>query len=844
MAIEKISPGMQQYLDIKKDYPDAFLMFRMGDFYELFYEDAEKAAHLLELTLTSRNKNAEKPIPMAGVPYHSAQIYVDQLIEAGYKVAIAEQMEDPKLAKGVVKREVVQVLTPGTATNSQEDKTSNNFLTAIAQSAGGYSFAYIDLATGELKVSYFSDLDDIINECLTLNTKELILDEALIVDLEMIKKRLNILISVRTVEILSEELDTLVSKIEIGVRPALNLLLNYVSKTQMRHLSHIKPAEFYTAEQFLKIDYFSKYNLELTKTIRHGKKQGTLFWLLDETKTAMGTRLLKQWIERPLIQKKQIIARQAIVEVLLNHFFERSDLEESLKGVYDLERLASRVAFGNANPKDLLQLKHSLYQVPNIIAILRNIDHPALNYLTNQLNELPELADLIERGIADDASNIITEGGIIKTGYNTDLDVFREAGRDGAKWISDIEQKEKANTGIKNLRIDYNRKDGYFFHVTQSQLHAIPDYFFRKATLKNSERFGTDELAKIEGIILEARDKSTDLEYRLFLTLREQVETYITPLQKLALKISEIDCLQSLAKVAENYHYVKPEMVEFGHLLEISEGRHAVVEKVLGPNTYVPNSIKMAENETIELITGPNMSGKSTYMRQLALMVILAQIGSFVPAASAKLPIFDAIYTRIGASDDLISGQSTFMVEMMEANLAVRNATAQSLILFDELGRGTATYDGMALAQSIIEYLHDNVGAKTLFSTHYHELTILGQTLSGLKNVHVSTLEEDGNVTFLHKMVSGPADKSYGIHVAQIAGLPSVVLNRAQIILNELENTEQMLKLPVATPADEQLSLFAEDSDDELMSEIRDFDLMHATPLDAMTFIANLQKKY
>jgi DNA mismatch repair protein MutS len=611
----------------------------------------------------------------------------------------------------------------------------------------------------------------------------------------------------------------------------------------MRHLSHIKPAEFYTAEQFLKIDYFSKYNLELTKTIRHGKKQGTLFWLLDETKTAMGTRLLKQWIERPLIQKKQIIARQAIVEVLLNHFFERSDLEESLKGVYDLERLASRVAFGNANPKDLLQLKHSLYQVPNIIAILRNIDHPALNHLTDHLNELPELADLIERGIADDAPNVITEGGIIKTGYNADLDVFREAGRDGAKWISDIEQKEKANTGIKNLRIDYNRKDGYYFHVTQSQLDSIPDYFFRKATLKNSERFGTDELAKIEGIILEARDKSTDLEYRLFLALREQVETYIAPLQKLALKISEIDCLQSLAKVAENYHYVKPEMIEFGRSLEIIEGRHAVVEKVLGPNTYVPNSLEMNENETIELITGPNMSGKSTYMRQLALMVILAQIGSFVPAASAKLPIFDAIYTRIGASDDLISGQSTFMVEMMEANLAVRNATAQSLILFDELGRGTATYDGMALAQSIIEYLHDNVGAKTLFSTHYHELTVLGQTLSGLKNVHVSTLEEDGNVTFLHKMIAGPADKSYGIHVAQIAGLPSAVLDRAQVILNELENTEQLAQSAGETIADEQLSLFIDDSKDELLNEVRSFDLMHATPIDAMTFIANLQKK-
>ncbi|MDR1567153.1 MAG: DNA mismatch repair protein MutS [Streptococcaceae bacterium] len=840
MAKEKISPGMQQYLDIKKDYPDAFLMFRMGDFYELFYDDATKAAHLLELTLTSRNKNAQIPIPMAGVPHHSAQIYIDQLVAAGYKVAIAEQMEDPKLAQGVVKREVVQVLTPGTVVDN-DDQTSNNFLTAAARYGENFTFAYVDLVTGELKATYLNDLDEVINECLNLNTKELVLDEALMIDLEVIKKRLNILISTRSIEMLTGELSCLLEDSDEMYQSVLSLLLGYVSTTQMRQLPHIKPVKIYAAEQFLKLDYFSRYNLELTKTIRHGKKQGTLFWLLDETKTAMGTRLLRQWIERPLISRSQILARQAIVATLLEHFFERSDLEESLKGVYDLERLASRVAFGNANPKDLLQLKHSLYQVPRIKAILESIADTSLERLTAALEALPELVSLIENGIDDEANNTITDGGVIKAGFNAELDVFREAMNNGAKWISEIEQKERENTGIKNLRIDYNRKDGYYFHVTQSNLSQIPEYFYRKATLKNSERFGTGELAKLEGTILEARDQSSDLERRLFLEIRAQVERFIAPLQQLALTLAEVDCLQSFAKVAENYQYTKPEMVEFGKVIDIKEGRHAVVEKVLGANQYIPNSIEMRENETIELITGPNMSGKSTYMRQLALMVIMAQIGSFVPSDSAVLPIFDAIYTRIGASDDLISGQSTFMVEMMEANRAVRHATSQSLILFDELGRGTATYDGMALAQSIIEYLHHHIGAKTLFSTHYHELTVLGETLDGLKNVHVSTLEENGTVTFLHKMVAGPADKSYGIHVAQIAGLPQAVLARAQVILDELENdsgkVEQLVK------KEEQLQLFAP-ADDELKQAIESFNLMNTTPLEAMNFIAELQQKY
>lgn len=835
---EKISPGMQQYLDIKKDYPDAFLLFRMGDFYELFYEDAVNAAQILELTLTSRNKNSAQPIPMAGVPHHAATEYIDKLVNLGYKVAVAEQMEDPKKAVGIVKRAVTQVITPGT-TIDHANAVDNNFLVAIEQQEQRFALSYMDLSTGEFKVTVLQDFSAVVGEIASLKAREVVigflLDES---QKKILDKQMNLL--------LSEQLDlpeTL--QMEHGDLSAIEeqvalKLLAYVKRTQMRDLSHLQEVEHYEIKDFLQMDFATKTSLELTVNKRENKKHGTLYWLLDETKTAMGTRMLRTWIERPLISEVAIAKRMAIVQLFLDHFFERSDLIEALKGVYDLERLASRVSFGKALPVDFLQLAHSLSNVPAIKNILELLPQEQMKQLIERLDALPELADLIHQSISEEASRTITEGGIIKTGYHPQLDKYREALENGTSWIAQLEATEKARTGISTLRIDYNRKDGYYFHITQSQLDSVPEHFFRKATLKNSERFGSQELTEIEEIMLEAREKSSILEYELFMSVRDQTEQYISRLQALAKTIAEIDCLQSLAVVAEKQGYVRPVLTENSRHVEIKAGRHAVVEAVMGAQEYVPNDIALPEQTDIQLITGPNMSGKSTYMRQFALTVIMAQIGSFVPAESAALPIFDAIFTRIGASDNLISGESTFMVEMSEANHAIQKATSRSLIIFDELGRGTATYDGMALAQAIIEYVHEHIGAKTLFATHYHELTELDQTLEHLDNVHVATLEQNGNVTFLHKITEGPADKSYGIHVAKIAGLPSDLLERADLILQKLENKPLPAKKVEAQ--EEQLSLFDIDENySEIIDKLKDLNVDNMTAREALNFLWELK---
>lgn len=835
---ENISPGMQQYLDIKKDYPDAFLLFRMGDFYELFYEDAVNAAQILELTLTSRNKNSAQPIPMAGVPHHAATEYIDKLVNLGYKVAVAEQMEDPKKAVGIVKRAVTQVITPGT-TIDHANAVDNNFLVAIEQQEQRFALSYMDLSTGEFKVTVLQDFSAVVGEIASLKAREVVigflLDES---QKKILDKQMNLL--------LSEQLDlpeTL--QMEHGDLSAIEeqvalKLLAYVKRTQMRDLSHLQEVEHYEIKDFLQMDFATKTSLELTVNKRENKKHGTLYWLLDETKTAMGTRMLRTWIERPLISEVAIAKRMAIVQLFLDHFFERSDLIEALKGVYDLERLASRVSFGKALPVDFLQLAHSLSNVPAIKNILELLPQEQMKQLIERLDALPELADLIHQSISEEASRTITEGGIIKTGYNPQLDKYREALENGTSWIAQLEATEKARTGISTLRIDYNRKDGYYFHITQSQLDSVPEHFFRKATLKNSERFGSQELTEIEEIMLEAREKSSILEYELFMSVRDQTEQYISRLQALAKTIAEIDCLQSLAVVAEKQGYVRPVLTENSRHVEIKAGRHAVVEAVMGAQEYVPNDIALPEQTDIQLITGPNMSGKSTYMRQFALTVIMAQIGSFVPAESAALPIFDAIFTRIGASDNLISGESTFMVEMSEANHAIQKATSRSLIIFDELGRGTATYDGMALAQAIIEYVHEHIGAKTLFATHYHELTELDQTLEHLDNVHVATLEQNGNVTFLHKITEGPADKSYGIHVAKIAGLPSDLLERADLILQKLENKPLPAKKVEAQ--EEQLSLFDIDENySEIIDKLKDLNVDNMTAREALNFLWELK---
>ena len=829
---------MQQYLDIKQDYPDAFLLFRMGDFYELFYDDAVNAAQILELTLTSRNKNSENPIPMAGVPHHAAAEYIDKLVDLGYKVAVAEQMEDPKKAVGIVKRAVTQVITPGTTIDTA-NSVDNNFLVAIDFKDKHYALSYMDLSTGEFKVTELSEFSAVVGEIASLKAREIVagftLDES---QLKVFERQMNLLIS-EQIEI-PENLLIDLSGLTALENQVASKLLAYVKETQMRDLSHLQEVEHYEIKDFLQMDFATKSSLELTANKRENKKHGTLYWLLDETKTAMGTRMLRSWIDRPLVSNSAIQKRMEIVQIFLDHFFERSDLIEALKGVYDLERLASRVSFGKAVPVDFLQLANSLSNVPAIKNILGMLNEAPLEELKSQLDEIPELSGLINSAISENASRTITEGGIIKKGYNAQLDKYREALENGTSWIAKLEADEKAKTGISTLRIDYNRKDGYYFHITQSQLNSVPEHFYRKATLKNSERFGSQELTEIEEIMLEAREKSSSLEYDLFMGLRTETEQYIGRLQALAKTIAEIDCLQSLSVVAEKQGYIRPTLTDGSRIVEIKGGRHAVVEAVMGAQEYVPNDIELPEQTDIQLITGPNMSGKSTYMRQFALTVIMAQIGSFVPAETANLPIFDAIFTRIGASDNLISGESTFMVEMSEANHAIQKASSRSLIIFDELGRGTATYDGMALAQAIIEYVHDHIGAKTLFATHYHELTDLDEALDHLDNVHVATLEQNGNVTFLHKITEGPADKSYGIHVAKIAGLPQPLLERADLILQKLEKKP----LPAKKVADEQeqLSLFDfTENSSEIIEKIKRQNVDNMTAREALNFLWELK---
>ena len=706
----------------------------------------------------------------------------------------------------------------------------------------------MDLVTGEFQVTTLNDFSMVCGEIRNLRAREVVLGYELPEQEERVfVSQMNLLLS--HVETALDDVQLLGDQLSELEKKTAGKLLQYVHQTQMRELSHLKKAHHYEICDFLQMDFATKASLDLTENARTGKKHGSLYWYLDETKTAMGGRLLRSWIQKPLVDLKRIRERQDIIQVFMDHFFERSDLTDSLKGVYDIERLASRVSFGKINPKDLLQLGDTLGHVPTIKSILLGIGDPVLDVLIARLDELPELHRLITSAIAPEASAVITEGNIIRTGFDEQLDQYRVVLRDGTGWIAEIEAKEREASGITGLKIDYNKKDGYYFHVTNSQLSHVPAHFFRKATLKNSERFGTEELARIEGDMLEAREKSANLEYTIFMRIREEVGKYIQRLQQLAQAIATVDVLQSLASVAESQQLNRPLFHE-ERRIAIDKGRHPVVEKVMGAQSYIPNSIFMDEERDIQLITGPNMSGKSTYMRQLAIIVILAQIGSYVPAQKAELPIFDAIYTRIGAADDLVSGQSTFMVEMMEANHAIRKATPQSLILFDELGRGTATYDGMALAQSIIEYIHDRTGAKTLFATHYHELTALSETLSRLENVHVATLERDGQVTFLHKIESGPADKSYGIHVAKIAGLPEELLKRADAILTKLEGQAQQVPLADATPKKEvssqvaeQMSLFEEEAENTVITELKNLDLYNMTPMEVMMAVAELKKK-
>ena len=883
--MKQYTPMIQQYLRIKADYQDAFLFFRLGDFYELFFEDAVKASRELEITLTSRDGGAGERIPMCGVPYHSAQSYIETLVNRGYKVAICEQMEDPKKAKGMVRREVVQLITPGTM---MEGKTiqagENNYITSISSFEDGtFGFIFCDLSTGENKVTLISDgFEEVLNELSTVGTKEVVVAPSFSEEWQaLIKERGVVTISFEENEKISPQFERLLEEIrQEKIKKTTARLFNYLYRTQKRSLDHLQKVETYQIRQYMKIDYFSKRNLELTETIRTKGKKGSLLWLLNETMTAMGARLLKQWIDRPLLSKPAIEERLDIVETLKNSFIEREELRERLKKVYDIERLAGRVAFGNATPRDLVSLKTPLRQIPHIIQLLQSIPDKKIQKRADRLDPCEDLADLIDAAIVDQPPVTIKEGNIIRDGYNEQLDEYRDASKNGKQWIRDLEQREREITGIKSLKVGYNRVFGYYIEVTKPNLHLLPEdrNYERKQTLANAERFITPELKEKERLILEAEEKIVELEYELFTRIRDHVKGYIDQLQMLAKEISELDCLQCFAHISEERMYTRPSFTN-DRSLSIKTGRHPVVEKVMNLQSYVPNDCYMDRDREILLITGPNMSGKSTYMRQIALTAILAQMGCFVPADEAKLPIFDQIFTRIGASDDLFSGQSTFMVEMLEAKNAITGATENSLILFDEIGRGTSTYDGIALAQAMIEYIHDKIGAKTLFSTHYHELTVLEQKLPKLKNIHVTAMEKDGNVVFLHKIKEGSADKSYGIHVAKLADLPDSIIERAEEILTGLENKrDQENETPVAPDglsqdigqdpltgnkdkkeldrdiSEEPVQLsffgFAEeenlrtmDREKKVLQELKSLNLLEMTPLDAMNSLYRLQKK-
>lgn len=880
------TPMMKQYQDIKKQYPDAFLFYRLGDFYEMFGDDAVRGSQLLELTLTTRNRKSKNPVPMCGVPHHAVQNYIDILIDKGFKVAICEQMEDPKLAKGMVKREVIQLVTPGTNIDMRAGEAGdNNYLTAVHEQDGRYGFAYVDLSTGELRCAVLEDVDGLVNEMAGLRTREVVVDAGVSQKTLDAFGRLCVLVSHQDDAEPSAELSYASQDIESELeQEVLNHLLTYVVATQKRTLSHLQKAVHYEPACFLKLDHYARRNLELLQNARTGKKAGTLLWLLDETKTAMGARMLKQWIARPLIRQNQIREREKIVADQMNHYFERSSLQDELKQVYDLERLAGRVAFGSVNGRDLVQLRTSLSHIPQIRYVLEELNGEGIyDGILERMDPVRDVFELLDRAVDDDPPVSVTEGGVIRAGYNEELDRYTDAMRNGKKWLAELEASEREKTGIHNLKIGFNRVFGYYIEVSKANIAKLPEgRYERKQTLVNAERFITPELKEKEDLILGAESKAFDLEYRLFVEIREKVGGQIARLQKLASAVAELDCLQSFADVSEDNHFVCPELSDGGHDIEIRDGWHPVVERVLGRQSYVPNDVLMPEGRDILLITGPNMSGKSTYMRQLALTVIMAQIGCFVPAKSARLPVFDQIFTRIGAADDLISGESTFMVEMKETNEALKNATENSLLLFDEIGRGTATYDGMALAQAIIEYVHDRVGAKTLFSTHYHELTALDGELGHLENIHVGAVERNGELVFLHKMQEGPADKSYGIHVARLAGMPESLLERADVILKRLEGgpgpqpvcagrpekaekreqekqqTEtRQTEASAVSEEDVQLSLFAEPEEEkkpkkkekasgraeEIAAELEEADLMSMTPMDVMLMVYKWQQK-
>ena len=775
----KYTPMIEQYLKIKKEYQDMFLFYRLGDFYEMFFEDAVRASKILEITLTARDGGAEK-IPMCGVPFHSSAGYIDTLVNNGYKVAICEQVSEPGQGK-IVERKVVQVITPGTYMN-YKNYDENNFLGSAYVKDNNIYFAFCDIMTGDSRCTILKTMEDLQDEVLKNNIKEVISIEG---------QKLDISAYITEVEesdnLSKDKTNNLKDK---NLKLCADILLDYIEKTQNKDISSLKDFEVYFKDKFVYMTNYSIRNLEVTQNMANGSKKGSLLSIVDKTSTAAGSRKLKNWLENPLLDINEIKKRQEIVGDFVKHYFEKSDVKTSLKEVYDLERISTKVSYNIVSPKELLNLKKTLKQIPQIKNILKGFDSEKLVDIANNIDELEDLHDFLEKTIHEEAGQTVKDGNVIKLGFNEELDSYKNASKNGNKVLLEIEEREKNRTGIKNLKVGYNKIFGYFIEISKVGLKSVDPTelgYHRKQTLSNCERFISEELKQVEEHIVNSKTKIEELELQLFQDVKIKIHEYIPRLQRVANTLSDIDVFVSLSDVAEEYGYVKPDFND-NNVIDIVDGRHPIVERNVSADSYISNDCKVEKDENILLITGPNMSGKSTYMRQLALIVILAQIGSFVPASSASLPIFDKIFTRIGASDDLAGGKSTFMVEMIEAKNALVESTANSLLIFDEIGRGTSTYDGIALAQSILEYINNTIKCKTLFSTHYHELTKLENITEGIKNIHVSAKEDHGKLIFLYKINEGPIEKSYGIHVAQLAHLPNDVINGANKILKELEN--------------------------------------------------------
>lgn len=838
---QKVSPMMRQYLETKDNYEDVILFYRIGDFYEMFFEDAINVSHDLELTLTGKNAGLDEKIPMCGVPHHAANIYIDKLIDKGYKVAICEQVEDPKDAKGIVKREVIRIVSKGTVmSDDMLDAKNNNFIGALKDLGHCFSLSYADLSTGEfISVLVEYELEKIINEIVNDNITELIINGN--VDpriINTLKNNYSVTISKEEVDEEIPEYKDLYKDIkDVRVISSVCVLLNYLTSTQKRSIDHLQNVKVKDYKTYLKMDIHTKRNLELTENLRTKERTYSLLWLLDKTKTAMGSRMLKQMIENPLIDKEEIENRYDMVSKLLEEFLLKDELKNLLKEVYDLERLAGRVSFGNANARDLLQLKSSLKVLPRIKEIVSILGFNLV------IDDLTDLYEFLDKSIYENPPITLKEGYLIKSGYNKELDDLKLARSGGKDFIAKLEEKEKERTGIKNLRVGYNRVFGYYIEVSKGNSRQVKEEFGweRKQTLANNERFITPELKEKEQLILGAEEKIINLEYELFTNIRCKVKEVIPTIQLTAKMVAKLDVMIAFATVTEENNYTRP-IITLDKEVKITEGRHPVVEKVLN-GEFVSNDIIFTKDKYVELITGPNMAGKSTYMRQMAMIVIMAQIGCFVPARKAYLPIFDKIFTRIGASDDLVSGESTFMVEMKEANRAILGATERSLILFDELGRGTATYDGISLAQAIIEYIHDNIKAITFFSTHYHELTSLEEHKAHIKNVHVSAHEEGGTITFLHKVKDGSVDKSYGIHVAKLAQLPDSLIKRADEILMSYENKKPKKEVVSQISMNLEESVAPINKYDIIKKKLDDINPLELSPMEALNVLYELKSE-